>query len=452
MPSSREDQAQNVQAMLFSDVQGKKLQLQFDAPEVSSDAGMLILREVEMHTEFIKNFAKSCADKRNQSYVKHSQEELITQRVLQICNGYPDCNDADSLKNDPALKVAVGRSIEDDALGSQSTLSRLDNSFNKPNLMRMAYALGENFLNGFSKEPETIIIDMDPTVNKTYGGQQMALFNGFVDDYCLMPFHVFDGITGQLITTVLRPGTTPSGTEIVTVLKRIERQIRSRFKKTTLIFRADSHHCRHEVLDFLEKKKMKFVIGLPPNSVLNGIFRRYADAAKYSADLDWKKVRSFHQTHYAAGTWSKEYRVVARVQATPTGTDLRYVVTNMEEISAKNLYEVLYCDRANAELMIKDSKLGLNSDRMSCHTMQANQFRMLLHGVGYQLMHSLRANYLQGTSLATAMFDTIRLKLLKVAGRFVVGKRTIKLHLPDSSPVKSLYARVAAISAHLTLT
>ena len=106
-----------------------------------------------------------------------------------------------------------------------------------------------NFLNGFSEEPETIIIDMDPTVNKTYGDQQLTLFNGFVDDYCLMPFHVFDGVTGQLMTTVLRPGTTPSGTEIVTVLRRIEQQIRSRFKKTTLIFRADSHHCRPEVLE-----------------------------------------------------------------------------------------------------------------------------------------------------------------------------------------------------------
>lgn len=452
MASLKEDQAQNVQPMLFSNIQGNKLQLQFDAQEVSSDAGMLILREVEMHTDFIKNFAESFPDKRNQSYVKHSQQELIAQRILQICNGYPDCNDGDSLKNDPALKIAVGRSVEDASLGSQSTLSRLDNSFNKPDLMRMAYALGENFLNGFSKEPETIIIDMDPTVNKTYGDQQLALFNGFVDDYCLMPFHVFDGVTGQLITTVLRPGTTPSGTEIVTVLKRIERQLRRRFKKTKLIFRADSHHCRHEVLEFLEKENMQFVIGLQPNPVLNRTFRCYADAAKYSADLDWRKVRSFHQTHYAAETWSKKHRVVARVQATPTGTDLRYVVTNMEDISAKNLYEVLYCDRANAELMIKDSKLGLNSDRMSCHTMQANQFRMLLHGVAYQLMHSFRANFLQGTNMAKAMFDSIRLKLLKVAGRFVVGKRTLKVHLPETSPVKRLYARVAAISAHLLLT
>ena len=452
MTSLKEDQVQNVQPMLFSNINGKKLQLQFDAPEVSSDAGMLIIREVERHTNFIKNFAESFIDKRKQSYVKHSQQELVGQRVLQICSGYPDCNDGDSLKNDPALKVSVGRSVNDASLGSQPTLSRLDNSFNKTDLMRMAYALGDNFLNGFSKEPETIIIDMDPSVNKTYGDQQLTLFNGFVDDYCLMPFHVFDGVTGQLMTSVLRPGTTPSGTEIVTVLRRIEQQIRSRFKKTTLIFRADSHHCRPEVLEFLDNKNMKFIIGLQPNIALNKTFRRYADAAKYSADLDQRKVRSFHETHYAAGTWSQEYRVVARVQATPTGTDLRYVVTNIEDIPAKNLYEVLYCDRANAELMIKDSKLGLNSDRMSCHTMQANQFRMLLHGVAYQLMHSLRANFLKGTKLATAMFDSIRLKLLKVAGRFVLSKRTVKVHLPDSSPIKSLYARVAAISAQLMVT
>ena len=293
---------------------------------------------------------------------------------------------------------------------------------------------------------------MDPTVNKTYGDQQLSLFNAFVDEYCLMPFHVFDGITGQLITTVLRPGITPSGVEIVTVLKRIERQIRRRFKKTTLIFRADSHHCRHEVLHFLEEKKMKFVIGLQPNTKLNSTYRCFANAAKYSAELDYKKVRNFQEGLYQASTWSKEHRVVARVQATPIGTDLRYVVTNIEHISAKNLYEVLYCDRANAELMIKDSKLGLNSDRMSCNSMQANQFRMLIHGLAYQLMHSLRSNFLQGTKLANSMFDTIRLKLFKVAARFVVGKRTIKVHLPESSPVKAIYARVAAISTYLTST
>ena len=143
---------------------------------------------------------------------------------------------------------------------------------------------------------------------------------------------------------------------------------------------------------------------------------------------------------------------MARVQATPIGTDLRYVVTNMEDVSAKSLYEVLYCDRANAELMIKDSKLGLNSDRMSCNSMQANQFRVLIHGLAYQLMHPMRANFLQGTKMAASMFDTIRLKLFKVAGRFVVNKRTIIVHLPESSPVKAIYARVAAISTHLANT
>ena len=452
MPSINEIQCQNTQPMLFSKVQDKKLQVQFDDPEVSSDSGMMILREVEIQSKIIQTFCDSFEDKRNPSYIKHEMTELISQRALQICSGYEDCNDGNSLKNDPALKIGVGRSVEGAALGSQSTLSRLDNSFESPDLMRMAFALGENFLNGFSEEPDTIIIDMDPTVNKTYGDQQLTLFNAFVDEYCLMPFYVFDGVTGQLITVVLREAKTPSGAEIVTVLKRIERQIRRRFKKTSLIFRADSHHCRHEVLDFLEEKKMKFVIGLQPNTKLNKIFRHYANAAKYSADLDWQKIRSFHQTHYAAGSWSRKFRVVARVQATPIGTDLRYVVTNMEDISAKKLYEVLYCDRANAELMIKDSKLGLNSDRMSCNRMQANQFRMLLHGLAYQLMHSLRTNFLQGTKLATSMFDTIRLKLFKVAGRFVVGKRTIQVHLPESSPVKAIYAKVARVSAYLTNT
>lgn len=452
MASVTENQAQSAQLMLFSKVQEKKLQLQFDDPEVSSDAGIMILREVENQTGMINRFSDSFADKRHSSYIEHSQQELISQRVMQICAGYEDCNDANSLKNDPALKIAVGRTVKDAALGSQSTLCRLENSVNRRDLMRMALALGENFLNGFSTEPKMIIIDMDPTVNKTYGDQQLTLFNGFVDNYCLMPFHVFDGVTGQLITTVLRPGTTPSGSEIVTVLKRIVTSIRRRFKNTKLVFRADSHHCRHEVLEFLDSNGLHFVIGLQPNSKLNSIFRRFADAAKSSAYLDWRKVRNFQQTRYAAGSWNKKYRVVARVQATPIGTDLRYVVTNIEGVSAKKLYEVFYCDRANAELMIKDSKLGLNSDRMSCNSMLANQFRMLIHGLAYQLMHSMRVNFLKGTKMANSMFDTIRLKLFKVAGRFVVNKRVILVHLPESSSVKAIYARVASITASLGKT
>ena len=434
----------------FSKIGGNKVQIQFDDPDVSSDAGALILREVEIVTGIIKTSSDSVIDKRSAAHIKHSLYELIQQRVFQICCGYEDCNDADTLKNDPAFKVATGRQLQDKPLASQPTLSRLDNAFSKPQLMRLAQALGENFLNSFADEPEAIIIDMDPTVNKTYGDQQLTLFNAFADEYCLMPFYVFDGITGQLITTVLRPAVTPRGTEIVTVLKRIVAQIRRRFKKTTLIFRADSHHCRHEVLEYLEEEKVKFIIGLQPNRKLNGIFRRYSDSAKHSADQDMREIRSYHQTRYKAGTWDKEYRVIARVLANSSGTDLRYIVTNMNELSMKSAYEVLYCDRGNAELMIKDSKLGLNSDRMSCNRMQANQFRMLLHGLAYQLMHSLRCNFLKGTQLENKLFSTIRLKLLKVAGRFVSLKKTMKVHLPESSPVKAVYAKIAAITAHLS--
>ena len=197
----------------FSSVDRQKLSVEFSEPNTSSDGGLILLREVEEQTGFIENFANSLVDSRNQSYVKHSFLELSKQRIFQIATGNEDCNDCDLLKNDPLLQIASKEEVMI-PLSSQPTMSRFENSISQTNLLRASYAICDNFLNGFAKEPEVIIIDMDPTENRVYGDQQLALFNSFSDDYCFMPFHVYDGVSGQLITTVLRPGKTPSGKEI----------------------------------------------------------------------------------------------------------------------------------------------------------------------------------------------------------------------------------------------
>jgi hypothetical protein len=427
---------------LLSSVFGKKFQVEFSDPDTTSDAGTLLLREVEQQTKIIENASRAIIDRRNPSYIKHTRSEMVAQRVMQIACGYEDANDCDTLNNDPAYKIAAGREVNSNPLASQPTMSRLENDVSRTDLMRMAYALGKNFLNGFSAEPNCIIIDMDPTINKTYGDQQLTLFNGYADEYCLMPFHVYDGITGQMITTVLRPGTTPTGTEIVIVLRRIVKIIRQRFPKTKLIFRADSHHCRPEVLDYCHNKKVNYTIGLSQNSKLNKLFNPLRNRVEKLSRREMQKVRHYKTDYYKAGSWSRACRVVCRAEGSASVTDLRYVVTDMNELSNKNIYDVLYSDRGNAELMIKDSKLGLKSDRMSCHRMEGNQFRLLLAGLAYQLMHSLRSNCLRGTNLARAEFATIRLKLLKVGGRFICGKTFLRVHLPKSCPVKNIYARI----------
>lgn len=434
----------------FSSIDKQKFSVQFSEPNTSSDGGLILLREVEKQTNIIGNFSNSLSDCRNQSYVKHSFLELSNQRIFQIATGHEDCNDCDFLKNDPLFQIASKDKLGD-TLSSQPTMSRFENSISQPNLLRSAYAICDNFLNGFAVAPQAIIIDMDPTENRVYGDQQLALFNGFADDYCFMPFHVYDGITGQLITTVLRPGKTPSGSEIVTVLKRIVSKISARFSETKLIFRADSHHARAEVLTYLDKHDVGYIIGLSKQQLPRNICLSLAERALKLSQQEFKKVRLFHSFQHKVSSWESHRHVICRAEGNGGEADLRYIVTNLDG-QAQFLYEKMYCDRGNAELRIKDSKSGLHSDRTSCHEKEANQFRLLLNAVAYQLMHSLRENILKGTQWASSTFKTIQLKILKVAARLEIKKTFIRVHMPKSCITKKVYQRWAQINLHLNKT
>lgn len=434
----------------FSSIERHKFEVQFSEEDTSSDGGLILLREVEKQTGHIENFSNSLIDSRNQSYVKHSFLELSSQRIFQMATGNEDCNDCDFLKNDPLFQIASKNKLGS-TLSSQPTMSRFENSISQSNLLRAAYAICDNFLNGFAKAPEVIIIDMDPTENRVYGDQQLALFNGFADDYCFMPFHVYDGITGQLITTVLRPGKTPSGTEIVTVLKRIVRRIRARFPDTKLIFRADSHHARAEVLTYLDKHGVGYIIGLSKQYLPRNICKNLSERALKLSKQEFKKVRLFHSFQHQVSSWECYRRVICRAEGNASEADLRYIVTNLTG-KTQFLYEKIYCDRGNAELRIKDSKSGLHSDRTSCHGKEANQFRLLLNAVAYQIMHSFRENILKGTQWAKSTFKTIQLKILKVSARLEVKKTFIRVHMPKSCITKQIYQRFAHINQHLKKT
>ena len=260
-----------------------------------------------------------------------------------------------------------------------------------------------------------------------------------------MPFHVYDGITGRLIATVVRPGKTPAKEEILGLLRRIVRPIRKRFPKTTIVFRADSHHAKPEVIDWLEDNDVRYVIGLSTNNILKKNMADIVEKAAAIQKRDWTTFRRFHSFHYAAGTWRHERRVIARVEATTWGVDTRFVVTDLSA-GAKYLYETVYCGRARAELMIKEHKCFLKSSRTSCHTAEANQFRLFVHSAAYVVMHGLRETVLKGTELASATFDTIRLRLLKTAARVEVGKTFVRFHMPANSPVAAVFAKTAAVS------
>ena len=432
----------------FQAIKAIKVEAKFDTPEMTTDFGALLLRQVENETSIISNFSSAINDCRHQSYIDHSVNEIISQRVYQICQGYEDADDCDHFRADAAFKVAVGRHPgKDGDLASQPTMCRLENNILVKDLLKSGYALIDNFLNSYATSPEAIVIDMDPSASHCHGAQQLALFNAHEDEYCLMPFYVYDGLTGKLITTVIRPGKTPLVHEIIAVLKRIVRKISERFPKTKLIFRADGHHSKPQVHAWCESHNADFIIGQGQNKVILRQFAFAEEQARKKFQNNGKKAcRVFASGYYQAGTWEKPRRIICRVIVNELGTvDTRFIVTSFDKIGAKYLYDTVYCGRGNAELYIKDQKVALKSDRTSCNKATANQFRLFLHSAAYQLMHALRENLLKDSKMATAQFDTIRLRLLKVAAQVEVMKTKISFHLPEHFPLKEIYFRANAI-------
>jgi len=431
----------------FKPLKSKKVLACFDEPRVSSDAGAMLLREVEQRIGVIGRLTQAVTDTRRQTHIAHLLSELFSQRTFQICLGYEDADDCDHLKHDPALKAAAGRDPEQDPdLASQPTMTRLENAVTARDLLRMGYALIDQFIDSYAEPPELIVLDMDPTADAVYGHQQLRLFNAYEDEYCLMPFHVYEGTSGKLITTVLRAGKTPTASEIISVLKRIVGRIRKAWPEVRILFRGDSHHTKPEVMYWLDKQAVDFITGLGKNKKLDQLFKVSIESAEKKHSRIGAPVRAWGSGFYAAGSWGQKLRrVICRIQVSEKGTDVRYIVTSLERSGARYLYETVYCARGNMELMIKDHKLGLKSDRTSCTRKEANQFRLFLHSAAYVIMHALRENLLKGSEFARAQLDTIRLRLLKIGARVEVKKTLVRFHLPQSYPLKPIFQRACAL-------
>jgi len=419
-----------------------KVTSSFDTPEMTTDAGVLLLREIDKITGISDKLANAIHDQRTPGYVTHSMKSLLQQRIYQICQGYEDADDCDHLRKDAALKTAVEKhsAHKKSDLCSQPTMTRLENSVTTRDLIRLFYAQIDLFCETFSSEPTSIVLDVDPTVSYCYGDQQLSIFNTHAGDYCLMPFHVYDGVTGNVIATVIRPGKTPTAGEIIALLKRIAIQIRTHFPNTLLIFRADGHHSKPEVHEWCEKNWVEMVLGQPKNSNLKKIFATTIKHAEDRFKETGRPVRLFASGWYKAGTWKEYRRVICRIIVDEEGRiDDRYIVTSFAGAKAKYLYESVYCDRGNAELCIKEHKNGLQSDRTSCHKATANQFRLFLHTAAYTLMHALRKNLLHGTELQNSSFETIRIRLLKVAAVISVKKTRLHFHMPMHFPLQNIF-------------
>lgn len=434
-----------------SPVSGKKVQLDFNGGSVTSNAGVLFLSETERRVGIIDSVVDCIPDKRRTYSVEHSLKELVSQRVFQIACGDEDALDSNALRVDPVLKLAVGRLPEEgDDLASQPTISRLENGVSRSTLMRMGYAFVDRFIDSYPEEPPVIVLDFDDTDTTVHGGQQQSLFNNYHGEYCYMPLHVYESLSGKLITTILRPGKRPSGGETLSYLKRLVGRIRSSWQDTLILFRGDSHYSSPEVFNWIKDQDNVYsVVGLTGNEVLKKAVEQVILEVKQRYAHQNLPVKRYHSFSYQAGSWSAPRRVVAKLEMSEKGLNVRFISTEMIDAQSTALYETIYCARGNMELYIKDHKTYLKSDRSSCHRFEANQFRLFLHSVAYVLLHTLKTEVLKGTEFATATMETLRLKLLKVGARVIELKTRIKLHLPTAYPYKKVFRKSMAIFSHI---
>ena len=424
---------------VLSPANGKPVLMNFDGAQMSSDAGLTLLREVERRHNLAAILASCLTDLREPCKVKHSLEDIIRFRMMMIATGYEDGNDAADLRHDPSFKMALERDPQTGAaLCSQPTISRMENLPTQRDLIRMARAMVHFYCESFARVPRRIVLDIDDTFDAVHGHQQLRLFNAYYDEYGFQPIVVFDG-EGRLVGALLRPVRRPKGAESAAHLRRLIREIRKHWPKTEILLRADSHYCTPEVLDLCDQLGLNYVFGLSRNARLQEEVQTLeaSTAARYAGN-DGQKVRRFKTFTYAAGSWSKPRRVVARVEVGPRGRDTRYIVTNLDGGRGKHLYEKVYSARGQAENHIKGWKTHLASDRTSCTKASANQMRLMLHGCAYWIWWILRAACPKRSQWRHAQFDTLRLHLVKLAATIVEKKTRIVMTLPASSPRQSL--------------
>ncbi|MCA1715046.1 MAG: IS1380 family transposase [Gammaproteobacteria bacterium] len=431
----------------LSPVSGKTIEAAFDGGSLSSDAGVLVLREVERRLGVAGRLAACIADDRQPGRVRHSLADGFRFRMLMIACGYEDAIDADSLRGDPAFKMALGRLPSAAELCSQSTISRLENRPDVRALLRMARAMVDLYCASFRQVPRRIVLDLDDTFDAAHGGQQLRLFNAHFDGHGFQPIVVFDG-EGRIVAAVLRPARRPSGREIAGHLRRLIRALRAHWPRVEILIRADSHYAAPEVIDLCRSADVDFILGLNTNPALRAHVA-VLEASTAARRSGGGKVRRFAEFLDAARSWRRVERIVARVEAGPQGVDTRFIVTSLETGRGKWLYEHLYCRRGEAENHIKAFKRHLAADRTSCHRAAANQMRLMLHAGAYWLMWGLRAATPRRSAWRTAQFDTLRLRLLKIAARIVEMKTKVKVHLPTACPVQPALALILTRTTRL---
>jgi len=417
------------------------LEAAFDGGKLTSDGGLVWLAKADEELGVCEEIASHVPEWRKGPSLRHSLVRLVRQRVLQIACGYEDQNDSDTLRSDPLLKLICGSLPETDGnLASQPTISRLENAPDARSCLRIAEALGELYLRERSKGgvPSRILLDFDATDDPAHGDQEGAYYHGYYQEHILHPLLVFDGDTGQLITALLRYGNTHASRGALSILKRLVRRLREAWGEDVHIeIRADAGFAVPEIYEYCEEEGIGYTIGLISNPRLEALAKDLLERAKRdSEEGGGEKVRLVSSASYRAGTWEGARRVIYKAEVLEKGTNTRFVVTSRSD-EPKQLYD-WYVRRGEAEGWIKDFKVALKADRLSCHRFFANQFRLLLHAAAYWLLDTLRRKLVEA-GVRRMQLDTLRLLLIKIGGRVRQLLTKVRLHLASGHPGQRLW-------------
>ena len=408
----------------------------FSAEYISSDGAVVLLEKIERQTKLLQMFSKIIPDMRDSSKTVHSTYKLLKQRVFMLMQGYEDCNDVFHLQNDPLFKDVLGGN-----LASQPTLSRFENSIDKQGIFDLSYAWLDRYVASLAGRKE-VIIDVDATNDPTHGQQQLSMFHGYYGMFMYNELFFHDGITGQIILPVLRPGNSHSNKWYVSILKRIVKAIRTSYADLKITIRADGGFSCASFYQLADAYDLKFAIGLPSNNTLKKKVERADRAVKFLYADKGVKHQHFISFDYQAGSWHKAQACYSKVESTGLGMNIRHIVSNIEEQTGREIYFDFYVKRGEtSENRIKEVKNMCYSDRLSNHSFWANFFRLFISSLAYEIFLTIKSR-IQKTKAQKAkkwQISNIRTLLLKIGGTIKITKKRIYYKLSKAFVHQDLF-------------
>lgn len=443
--------------IIFQPEKKIKVEASFEKGDISSDAGLLILRECENKFKIIEQFSECFKDYRNKKACSYTVLQLISQRIYGICCGYEDLNDHDLLKKDKLFSLLTNN-LEQEEIAGKSTLNRLELSSGnyklaKENRYKRIVAITKKierlfvrlFLQLTEKPPKSVVLDFDPTDITLHGDQEGKFYNGYYKDNCYLPMYGF--INGFPLLTKLRKSDIDGSLGTIEYLEMIVSEIRKKWSDVKITFRGDSGFARDNIMTWCEENDVDYIIALPKTDrLLKKIETKY-EKLQVKAIEEEEDVIGYTSFKYKTlKSWTKERRVIAKIKGIYIKENLfdylpngRFIVTSLKN-NPKNLYEKTYCKRGDAvENRIKEQLNDMFAKRASSGKMRGNQLRIWFSAIAYILLHSLRLKGLKNTSMAKAQCNTIRLRLIKIGGLIRISCRRFFIRMSEACVFRNIY-------------